>query len=72
MVEGTGIGSQEKEQTEKVLNKLMSKHSHEILNVNKVRLSYFVIDPLIFGVNWKIAHCFYPLDLVNRRLPCTM
>lgn len=36
VVEGTGIGSQEREQTEKVLNRLISKNSHEILNVNKV------------------------------------
>ncbi|XP_044471978.1 ribosome biogenesis regulatory protein homolog [Mangifera indica] len=42
VVEGTGIGSQEKEQTEKVLNKLMSKHSHEILNVNKAVTMYNV------------------------------
>lgn len=38
VVEGTGIGSQEKEQTEKVLNRLISKNSHEILNINKVFL----------------------------------
>lgn len=37
VVEGAGIGSREKEQTDKVLNKLISKHSHEILNVDKVR-----------------------------------
>ncbi|KAL5774788.1 hypothetical protein ACOSP7_012345 [Xanthoceras sorbifolium] len=42
VVEGTGIGSQEKEQTEKVLNKLMSKHSHEILNVDKAITMYNV------------------------------
>ncbi|KAG7022063.1 Ribosome biogenesis regulatory protein-like protein, partial [Cucurbita argyrosperma subsp. argyrosperma] len=36
VVEGTGIGSQEREQTEKVLNRLISKNSHEILNINKV------------------------------------
>ncbi|KAJ0091332.1 hypothetical protein Patl1_13127 [Pistacia atlantica] len=42
VVEGTGIGSQEKEQTEKVLNKLMSKHSHEILNVDKAVTMYNV------------------------------
>ena len=35
VVEGKGIGSQEKEQTEKILNKIMSKHSHDILNVDK-------------------------------------
>ncbi|CAK9329591.1 unnamed protein product [Citrullus colocynthis] len=35
VVEGTGVGSQEKEQTEKVLNRLISKNSHEILNINK-------------------------------------
>ncbi|XP_044463081.1 ribosome biogenesis regulatory protein homolog [Mangifera indica] len=42
VVEGTGIGSQEKEQTEKVLNKLISKHSHEILNVDKAVTMYNV------------------------------
>ena len=42
VVEGSGIGLREKEQTENVLNKLMSKHSHEILNVDKVSLSHVV------------------------------
>jgi hypothetical protein len=36
-VEGKGIGSQEREQTEKVLNKLISKNSQEIFNVDKVK-----------------------------------
>lgn len=36
VVEGSGIGSQEKEQTERVLSKLISSNSHEILNVDKV------------------------------------
>lgn len=36
VVEGTGIGSQEREQTEKVLNRLIAKNSHDILNINKV------------------------------------
>lgn len=40
VVEGKGIGSQEREQTEKVLNKLFSKNSHEMLNVNKVRFFF--------------------------------
>ncbi|TYI67478.1 hypothetical protein E1A91_D08G020400v1 [Gossypium mustelinum] len=35
VVEGSGIGSREKEQTENVLNKLISEHSHEILNLDK-------------------------------------
>ncbi|XP_061353669.1 ribosome biogenesis regulatory protein homolog isoform X2 [Gastrolobium bilobum] len=35
VVEGTGIGSQEKEQTEKILNRIISKNSHDILNVGK-------------------------------------
>lgn len=42
-MEGSGIGSREKEQTDKVLNKLFSKHSHEILNVEKVCWSHFVM-----------------------------
>ncbi|KAL8508786.1 hypothetical protein ACS0TY_016123 [Phlomoides rotata] len=33
--EGSGMGAMEKQQTEKVLSKLVSKHSHEILNVEK-------------------------------------
>lgn len=37
-VEGSGMGAMEKQQTEKVLNKLISKNSHEILNVEKVHL----------------------------------
>ncbi|KAF3336416.1 ribosome biogenesis regulatory protein [Carex littledalei] len=35
IVEGKGIGSKEKQQTEKILNQLLSKSSHEILDVNK-------------------------------------
>lgn len=35
VAEGRGMGSQEKEQTEKILNKLISKHSHDALNVDK-------------------------------------
>ncbi|QCE13368.1 ribosome biogenesis regulatory protein homolog [Vigna unguiculata] len=35
VVEGTGIGSLEREQTEKILNKIISKNSHNILNVEK-------------------------------------
>ncbi|XP_054825425.1 ribosome biogenesis regulatory protein homolog [Prosopis cineraria] len=40
VVEGSGAGSREKEQTEKVLNKIFSKHSHEILNVDKAVKTY--------------------------------
>lgn len=36
VVEGSGMGSLEKEQTDKILNKLMAKNSHEIFNVGKV------------------------------------
>uniref|UniRef100_A0A2N9HLH2 Ribosome biogenesis regulatory protein n=1 Tax=Fagus sylvatica TaxID=28930 RepID=A0A2N9HLH2_FAGSY len=42
VAEGTGIGSQEKKQTEKVLNKLFSKNSHEILNLDKAVTMYNV------------------------------
>ncbi|GLU09725.1 hypothetical protein SLE2022_265700 [Rubroshorea leprosula] len=42
VVEGSGTGSQEKEQMDKVLNKLISKHSHEILNVDKAINMYNV------------------------------
>ncbi|GAV68336.1 RRS1 domain-containing protein [Cephalotus follicularis] len=42
VVEGSGIGSLEKEQTEKVLNKLISKNSREILNVDKAVNMYNV------------------------------
>ena len=38
------MGSQEREQTEKVLNKLMSKHSLETLDVDKV---YYENDDVI-------------------------
>ncbi|KAL6503101.1 hypothetical protein OROHE_023730 [Orobanche hederae] len=34
-VEGSGMGARERQQTEKVLNSLVSKNSHEILNVEK-------------------------------------
>lgn len=40
-VEGSGMGTMEKQQTETVLNRLMSKHSHQILNVEKVCISFF-------------------------------
>ncbi|KZV18890.1 ribosome biogenesis regulatory protein [Dorcoceras hygrometricum] len=39
-VEGSGMGALEKQQTEKVFNDLISKNSHEILNVEKVRFLY--------------------------------
>ncbi|KAF5725821.1 ribosome biogenesis regulatory protein isoform X1 [Tripterygium wilfordii] len=42
VVEGSGIGTQEKEQTEKVLSKLISKNSHEILNLDKAVSMYNV------------------------------
>ncbi|OAY71077.1 Ribosome biogenesis regulatory protein, partial [Ananas comosus] len=35
VVEGKGMGAQEKQQTEKILNQLLAKSSHEILDVNK-------------------------------------
>ncbi|XP_021741711.1 ribosome biogenesis regulatory protein homolog [Chenopodium quinoa] len=35
VAQGKGMGSQEREQTDKILNKLMSKHSHDSLNVNR-------------------------------------
>lgn len=35
VAQGKGMGSQEREQTEKILNKLISKHSHDTLNINK-------------------------------------
>ena len=38
-MEGTGIGSPEKEQTDKLLNKILSKNSHDIINVEKVHSS---------------------------------
>lgn len=44
VVEGSGIGSQEKEQTDRVLSKLISSNSHEILNVDKVCSSHWVIN----------------------------
>ncbi|KAH1032053.1 hypothetical protein J1N35_044227 [Gossypium stocksii] len=37
VVEGSRIGLSE-EQTKNVLNKLISKHSHEILNVDKIEI----------------------------------
>nr|XP_010914878.1 ribosome biogenesis regulatory protein homolog [Elaeis guineensis] len=35
VVEGKGMGNQERQQTEKILNQLMAKSSHDILDVNK-------------------------------------
>ncbi|KAM0933318.1 putative ribosomal biogenesis regulatory protein [Dioscorea sansibarensis] len=42
VVEGKGMGSQEKQQTDKILNKLMSQSSHDILDVNKAVSMYNV------------------------------
>lgn len=42
VAEGSGMGSLEKQQTDKVLNKLISKNSHEILNVGKAINMYKV------------------------------
>lgn len=36
VVEGTGMGSLERQQTDKILNKLLSANSHDILDVGKV------------------------------------
>ncbi|KAL3646788.1 hypothetical protein CASFOL_009332 [Castilleja foliolosa] len=41
-VEGSGMGALERQQTEKVSNKLVSKNSHEILNVEKAVNMYNV------------------------------
>ncbi|KAF6153307.1 hypothetical protein GIB67_003497 [Kingdonia uniflora] len=35
VVQGSGMGLEERQQTDKVLSKLISKHSHEILNVDR-------------------------------------
>ncbi|GKC26304.1 ribosome biogenesis regulatory protein [Tanacetum coccineum] len=35
--EGSRMGSLEKQQTDKILNKLMAKNSHEIFNVGKLK-----------------------------------
>lgn len=42
VAEGSGMGSLEKQQTEKILNKFMAKNSHEILNVQKAVNMYNV------------------------------
>ncbi|XP_068648840.1 ribosome biogenesis regulatory protein homolog [Aristolochia californica] len=42
VVEDKRIGSQEQQQTEKILNKLISKNSHEILNVDRAVTMYKV------------------------------
>ena len=41
-MKGTGIGSKEKEQTDKVLNKIISKNSHDLINAEKVHSSHLV------------------------------
>lgn len=43
VVEGSGIGSREKQQCEKVLQKVLSSHSHDILNVDKA-VSVFTVN----------------------------
>ncbi|KAL6221220.1 hypothetical protein ACLB2K_008972 [Fragaria x ananassa] len=42
VIGGKGIHTQEQEQTDKILNKLISKNSHEMLNVNKAVNMYNV------------------------------
>lgn len=42
VVEGSGMGSLEKQQNDKILSKLFSKHSHEILDVEKAVNMYNV------------------------------
>ncbi|KDP32387.1 hypothetical protein JCGZ_13312 [Jatropha curcas] len=49
VVEGSGIGRQEKEQTDKVLSKIISQNSHEILNIDKAVSKYTVKKER----NWK-------------------
>ncbi|KAJ9140964.1 hypothetical protein P3X46_031553 [Hevea brasiliensis] len=42
VVESSGMGRQEKEQTDKVLSKIISQNSHEILNIDKAVSKYTV------------------------------
>ncbi|KAJ8459848.1 hypothetical protein OPV22_032774 [Ensete ventricosum] len=42
LVEGKGMSSQEKQQTAKILDQLMSKSSHDILDVNKA-VTIFIV-----------------------------
>ncbi|XP_050214094.1 ribosome biogenesis regulatory protein homolog [Mercurialis annua] len=42
VAEGSGMGRQEREQTDKVLSKIMSQNSHEILNIDKAVSKYNV------------------------------
>ncbi|XP_047332400.1 ribosome biogenesis regulatory protein homolog [Impatiens glandulifera] len=44
VVEGSGMGSLEKQQNDNILNKLMAKNSHEVLNVNRAVTMYNVKD----------------------------
>ncbi|XP_059635084.1 ribosome biogenesis regulatory protein homolog [Cornus florida] len=86
VVEGLGMGSLEKQQTEKVLNKLISKNSHYILNVEKVFLNhqftfiiiiifiFIAVNTLSFLYLWINKFCFsLNLDHVeNGLLTCIM
>lgn len=49
MAEGAGMGSLEKQQTEKVLSKLISKNSHEIMIVERVCLIGFKLSLAVQG-----------------------
>ncbi|XP_002524474.2 ribosome biogenesis regulatory protein homolog [Ricinus communis] len=42
VVEGSGMGRQEREQTDKVLSKIFAQNSHEILNIDKAVSKYTV------------------------------
>lgn len=67
--EGSGMGAMEKQQTEKVLSKLISKHSHEILNVEKVHSFALLYFPPISSF---VFHLIYLVALECRLWACTM
>lgn len=60
VAEGTGAGSKEKEQTDRVLNKLISKNSHDILNIDKVKDRH--VDTLFHFEEFMISCFMYHVD----------
>lgn len=55
VVEGKGMGAQEKQQTEKILNQLLARSSHEMLDVNKVSVRSLAF--LLFGLGVNYFFC---------------
>lgn len=57
------MGRQEKEQTDKVLSKIISQNSHEILNLDKVCPRHLIVNVLDIAVAISREKEFYSFEL---------